>query len=76
MSIGPAPICMICTRRSWLGKKAICAAFPKGIPGEIWEEGFDHRQAYPGDGGIRFELAEGKDELLRRWVKQNVEKMP
>jgi len=32
-----------------------CDAFPKGIPDEITEDGFDHRLAYLGDGGIRFE---------------------
>jgi hypothetical protein len=74
MSIGPAPICMMCSRRGWLGKIAICPAFPKGIPEEIWEGTFDHRQPYPNDGGIRFELAEGKADLLKMWVKRHAEK--
>ena len=33
-----------------------CEAFPSGIPDEINRVGFDHREPYEGDGGIRFEL--------------------
>jgi len=32
-----------------------CAAFPDGIPSAILEGDHDHREAYDGDGGIRFE---------------------
>lgn len=32
-----------------------CAAFPGGIPEAIATDGADHREAFPGDGGIRFE---------------------
>jgi hypothetical protein len=35
---------------------AVCAAFPNGIPREIIE-GADHRKTWPGDNGIRFNLA-------------------
>ncbi|SEG95983.1 hypothetical protein SAMN05444920_109227 [Nonomuraea solani] len=31
-----------------------CAAFPEGVPAEIYGGGFDHRHEHPGDGGIRF----------------------
>ena len=35
-----------------------CAAFPKGIPTEIFNEDFDHTKPYPNDNGIMFERSE------------------
>lgn len=32
-----------------------CAAFPRGIPDVIFENKFDHRETYIGDGGTRWE---------------------
>lgn len=32
-----------------------CPAFPEGIPKEIIDLDFDHRNPWPGDGGIRWE---------------------
>ena len=68
--IGPAPICLECARLQCRGKNRVpsCAAFPKGIPDAIYLGAFDHRTAYVGDKGIRFQLAEGKAVLLAAWV--------
>ena len=32
-----------------------CKAFPKGIPEEMLDGHWDHREAYPGDNGILYE---------------------
>lgn len=32
-----------------------CAAFPDQIPVEIWLDDHDHRERFPGDGGVTFE---------------------
>ena len=49
-------------------KDLSCPAFPYGIPDEILEREFDHRQPYPNaenpeDNGIRFELSEHQKQL-------------
>ncbi|MEU9999208.1 hypothetical protein [Streptomyces sp. NPDC050848] len=41
-----------------------CAAFPESIPGDIAPGGFDHRRPYPGDGGVLFELKDGKEKIV------------
>ena len=68
--MGPAPICLECARlqNRRKNRSPSCAAFPKGIPDAIYFGAFDHRSAYVGDKGIRFQLAEGKAALLAGWV--------
>ncbi|OJW20446.1 MAG: hypothetical protein BGO49_04355 [Planctomycetales bacterium 71-10] len=48
------PICLRC-RHFVDDRRWTCAAFPRGIPGPILVMEADHREPYPGDGGIRFE---------------------
>lgn len=57
----PPPICIACSRLTSVGDTAraarpACAAFPTGVPEQIWEGGADHREPFPGDHGIRFDL--------------------
>lgn len=49
----PAPMCMICKHK--FKNKRKCQAFPEGIPWDIYSAGYDHRQPWDGDRGIRFE---------------------
>lgn len=57
--IGPEPICMRCKHLQepppgqW---SYHCAAFPAGIPDEIFVTGeIDHTKPYPGDHGVQYE---------------------
>ncbi len=66
MTIGSLSICGACAR---LGPRVdrpgvACAAFPDGIPDEIYVDGFDHRKPFDGDNGLRFELAAGEESYL------------
>jgi hypothetical protein len=47
-------MCGKCANRDFDAPTPVCAAYPDGIPDEIIRQGFDHRQPYPGDNGIRF----------------------
>jgi hypothetical protein len=60
----PLPICVACSRfvgTTDLDVGPTCEAFPAGIPAAIWDDGFDHRQPFDGDGGVRFELADDEE---------------
>lgn len=49
------PLCVFC-RHAHRDRRPLdrCDAFPDGIPDAIYQDGFDHRRAYPGDHGIRY----------------------
>ena len=51
--------CTACAHldRSEASDEHTCSAFAEGIPQEIWTNQHDHHDPYPGDSGIRFELA-------------------
>lgn len=47
------PQCMFCKHCHY---DRTCDAFPSGIPASILNGENDHKNPYPGDNGIRFEL--------------------
>ena len=74
------PQCMMCSRfkkiedEHWFK----CTAFPMGIPNEIIYGRADHRQKYPGDNGMRFELKSQQDteelkEHLEKGTTENLD---
>ena len=52
------------------GIRVCCDAFPEGIPRSIFSAGYDHREPFPNDNGIKFEvrpdLEEQDEERLKR----------
>lgn len=51
------PMCVACEHLHRSADNRTCNAFPEGIPEEIWVNQHDHHKPYPGDQGVRFELA-------------------
>ena len=52
-------LCLWCERFEPLSETEGCEPFPDGIPDEVFENRWDHRQPIPGDGGLLFEPNEG-----------------
>ena len=49
------------------GGGTTCSAFPDGIPTEIMDEGYDHRQPFPGDDGKMFVLDPEFEDVLQKY---------
>lgn len=57
MTLFPAPfLCLWCDRFD--PDREACAAYPEGIPTEIVDNRWDHREPLPDDRGLRFVAAE------------------
>lgn len=48
------------------GQWPYCAAFPQGIPDDIFWKKFDHKNPYPGDNGVQFEEAEWYKKIMNK----------
>ncbi len=51
------------------GRRVCCDAFPDGIPRYIFNLGYDHREPYPNDNGIRFKMKPDLSESDMERVK-------
>jgi hypothetical protein len=52
------PQCVACSHLNRTAESTTCSAFPEGIPQDILTNSHDHHAPYPGDNGVRFELAQ------------------
>jgi hypothetical protein len=66
-----SPVCTYCRHLKRDYKERTCAAFPDGIPMEIWLGQNDHRQPYADDDGIRFApMTEEDIEALKARIEE------
>lgn len=63
------PQCVLCKHYREGPVTGTCAAFPDGIPMEVYWTKVDHRLPYPGNNGVRLELSEeAKTGRLSLWA--------
>lgn len=69
----PQVLCVACRHLHTVGRydQPTCNAFVDGIPSAILANMVDHRRAYPGDQGIRFEPAPDSEEGLREYEERS-----
>lgn len=56
------PMCYNC-KRQFASDRLKCAAFPKGIPKEIFSSEFDHRERFAGDKGLLYDPIDSEFEI-------------
>lgn len=59
-----SPTCASCARLEYATRS--CAAFPAGIPRDIWAGAHDHRTPVAGDGGLLYVPLRSDDSSLER----------
>ena len=68
-------ICIACNRLRFRSLGAVCDAFPDGIPDDIAYGMVDHREPYPGDRGIQFEMREGGEHQVATFERSFATKL-
>ncbi len=68
--IGPMPLCEGCARFVGEPGNLHCAAFPAGIPDDIYVGAFDHREEHAGDHGLRY--VEIDAAFTKRWDARKI----
>ena len=64
MTSGPRSQCDACSRlkpRANFDDPQTCTAFPRGIPGPVYDNEVDHRQPIPGDNALQFKAKAGDE---------------